>query len=730
MKNTIDTNKINENIDSTIEILKDDSSYIYNGVGAETINESQDSNSNWNFANTSFIDSWKLLGSNLVNNYDNIISELSSGIVFSTLIDLAGTTFSGAYNAVSLATSQALEVVSSAGAIDGVMNLISTTESTVNNLYEASMNISDSVNETLNSLFDTLGTDSVFVSILTKGLNIFTNSTFSSYKDGISETSFGYLMENSWSKTNDSFLNTFANGSSAYTVSINNSTPFDPGENQSNLYGTMMLGAPPIFNHIADPRNRSIISTFLRDAKFLSLTPGYPKYNGSNYLLKTNDDALHQTTTGESMLTYLLKNGIDKSFTEKDRRYYTFKTNYDDYYAYLETMLNTIWIKMGLGTEDNTHFNIFSFFDIVKNGKIDPNGYSKLLPKYQSSFGFYVNPEGATTESINSQSTSFGASNASEVNSQSDMFQQILYTTGMGTGGAARDAARKYSNTLAITNSMKEFVSDVASNTLESAKSLASSIKNGSAGGILSSTLSFAPSLLADVNGFLQKDQGVTMQTFATTNGMRVVYPELWSDSSFSRTANFNFEFISPYGDPLSIFKYVMAPFAALLCFAMPRQAADNGFVSPFFVRADIPGLFTMDLGLITDFTWTRGGNQNLWTKDGLPRAISGSFTIADLYPYLSMTKRFSFLSANPNYTVFLDNLSGFHAVYDDENSSGLNDYWKDMLNRVNGELASNGLWNKYSQTEREYHKTVANTPQTNRLKLNNATIGWLRGIR
>jgi hypothetical protein len=209
---------------------------------------------------------------------------------------------------------------------------------------------------------------------------------------------------------------------------------------------------------------------------------------------------------------------------------------------------------------------------------------------------------------------------------------------------------------------------------------------------------------------------------------MKVVYPELWSDSTYMKSVNINFEFISPYGDPLSVFQYVMVPFCALLCFAMPRQAADNGYVSPFFVRADIPGYFTSDLAMITDFTWTKGGESNLWTKDGLPRAISGSLTIQDLYPYLSMTKRFSFLSANPNYTVFLNNLAGLDVVYESDSESNMNDYWKEMLNRVSGEQSENGLWNKYQSDERTLHKEFLSKTSLNTHKYKGSSIPWMRG--
>ena len=140
----------------------------------------------------------------------------------------------------------------------------------------------------------------------------------------------------------------------------------------------------------------------------------------------------------------------------------------------------------------------------------------------------------------------------------------------------------------------------------------------------------------------------------------------------------------------------------------MPRQAAENGYVSPFFVRADVPGLISSDLALVSSFTWTRGGGQGLWTKDGLPRAMECSITITDLYPYLSMTRRLSYMSANPSYSVFLDSMSGMLSLNDSSNNDGLNTYFTKMINRINGLSESNTLWNKFNSSKSAETKRIS----------------------
>ncbi len=109
-----------------------------------------------------------------------------------------------------------------------------------------------------------------------------------------------------------------------------------------------------------------------------------------------------------------------------------------------------------------------------------------------------------------------------------------------------------------------------------------------------------------------------------------------------------------------------------------------------------------------------------------MPRAISGSFTLQDVYPYLAMTKRISFLSANPNYTIFLDNLAGLHSINATEDTSALNEHWKVMLNRVSTNEIS-GLYNKYSQNHEKTHTDYANSSYSSRIGRTKTT--WMQGL-
>ena len=547
-----------------------------------------------------------------------------------------------------------------------------------------------------------------------------------SYNDGVTETEFGSYEYESWAK----FIDYTRSSNSNYKIKILKSTPLDPGSSNQDLYGNMILGAPFLMTDRTDPHNRTMVETFVKDSRFLSLTPGMPKYNGSRYNLTNTSsfDKTQRNTKAQDMFDYLIQNGVNQNALDKDKRYYSFKPEYGKFYSYLETFLNMVWIRLGLGTEGDGTFNLYSFFSKDPGSEVPGLNHrddAEPLNRYKKAIGIFVNPTGAVTENITNERTNFGGELASSVNSNSDAYQQINFLTGMGTGGSVNNTRAIVGKSAQLTMNIKNFLGDTFNHTIsgwQSNKGLVRKVGGAALGAVQDA-----------LNQLTKTDPGVNIQAMVTTNGMRIRYPELWSDGSYSKSMNFQFNFTSPYGDPLSIFKYVYVPFGVLLSLTLQRQADDNGLVSPFFIRADLPGYFTCDLGFISNMSFTRGGPNGLFTKDGLPRSISGDFTIEDLYPYLAMSRRISFLSANPSYTSFVDSMIGLNAVNSEDNS--LDTYWNNLLNRVNGQ-APNGLWNKYNSEGRAINTQFGNRAlnngelQTSKFKsVNLKTTTWFRTI-
>lgn len=119
--------------------------------------------------------------------------------------------------------------------------------------------------------------------------------------------------------------------------------------------------------------------------------------------------------------------------------------------------------------------------------------------------------------------------------------------------------------------------------------------------------------------------------------GGKMTFPELWTDSSFSRDYNINIRLVSPDCDRLSLYMNIIVPLIHLMGFSAPRALGFNSYTSPFLVRAYYKGFFNVNMGIITSMSITKGG-EGFWTYAGIPTEVEVSFTIKDLYGLLMLT--------------------------------------------------------------------------------------------
>jgi len=257
-----------------------------------------------------------------------------------------------AINNSSSSTSSSTSLSSSSGSTSlnsSYYNTTSITQSESDQALKETTNLVDGFFDTgaafLKSLSSSIGTKSSLGAALSAILNVTAENFSSKYSTGevgISNTTFGNLMSESWYGTEKSFLNYFSQNKNTYKINILNSTPLDSGTERNSIYGSLMLGCPFLFNSISDPGNRTMINSLIKDSRFLSLTPGLPKYNGGVYTQADSESIYKQTTNPNEMMSFLLKNGLDNNFSLKDKRYYVFQSKYDEYYSYLEAMLTPI----------------------------------------------------------------------------------------------------------------------------------------------------------------------------------------------------------------------------------------------------------------------------------------------------------------------------------------------------------------------------------------------------
>lgn len=120
-------------------------------------------------------------------------------------------------------------------------------------------------------------------------------------------------------------------------------------------------------------------------------------------------------------------------------------------------------------------------------------------------------------------------------------------------------------------------------------------------------------------------------------SGGRLMFPNIWSNSSYNKSYNINIKLTTPYYDVKSWWLNIYVPLCHLIALVFPRGEFHNGYSAPFLVKAFIKGSFNIDMGIITEMTINKG-KEGGWTKDGLPTVVDVSFTIQDLYSSISMS--------------------------------------------------------------------------------------------
>lgn len=348
-----------------------------------------------------------------------------------------------------------------------------------------------------------------------------------------------------------------------------------------------------------------------------------------NFMPNQNTDnkgsVLQILSSGDSGATDLI-NGL----LLKGGSYYTAGFAYDEYYKCLNTMLSAVAHYMGIEMRKidlgsgRKYIYQMDWSNVDRTG----DGYRSFLSANEA-IGFYC-------DGLSSIDTSFGNTTtqsqlASTINSYSDMANEISFllneesVAGMAIAG----------------------VEDVSSIVTDAVGSLLGGLGGGVVGNLTSN--------------------GVD----TVINGGKIVFPEIWSDSTHDESYSFTLKLRSPDNDDLSIFLNIIKPYCELLCFTLPQMMINdpNGYQSPFLVKAYCKGLFHIDMGIIDSMSVTRGAECQ-WNDNGLPTQIDLQFSITNLYHHLAMSgaesnaqDKITSLFTNTQYMDFLANIAGCSAM-------------------------------------------------------------------
>ena len=307
----------------------------------------------------------------------------------------------------------------------------------------------------------------------------------------------------------------------------------------------------------------------------------------------------------QRILTMVTEGNLVEDLVNGDGRYYNTTYAYPEYFRYFNCMMAAVSAFLGLY---ETKIPSYTGEKDKLIGEYDWS--SELNPDFKTFFSakenlvFYLDGFSSVSESFSNE---VGESSiASQINETSATAQELNFLLAGNSSVLGQ-----------ITDSVSEAVSSISSALTD----LLSLDKLG--GGIIGSLA----------------DSGVN----SIVNGGKIVFPQIWRNSDYSRDYSLNIKLRSPDHDSLSIFLNVIKPYCKLLCLCLPRvmESEDhynaNAYMSPFLVKAFSKGMFNIDMGIITSLSVTKGAECQ-WNDDGLPTQLDIDITIADLYSSLAMS--------------------------------------------------------------------------------------------
>lgn len=396
----------------------------------------------------------------------------------------------------------------------------------------------------------------------------------------------------------------------------------------SNLRG--IFGMPYQFMAVADRRltsnsgsiGRKYGKEVVASMPLLLMTAGLPVFM-AEYSDKDRTAILSKFVQSASGQEASIK---DVVLSKDFGKYYSLKYAYEEYFEYVNPMCRVAARIMNLQDEeiDGTKLDEYVWANNVNDH------FNKLFSIYRHCIAFYCDSDTSISDSWSNVTSE--SMIGQKVNSLSDYgreFQFLLGTINSKTeSGSLLD---KFTDSDALKTSM-ESINNLVADTLG----------GGSVSNIFKSLTS-------------------SIQT--VVSGGKLVFPELWSDSSFSRSYDVKLKLVTPDADDLSVYLNIIVPILHLMAFVLPREMEHgHGYQSPFLVRAFYKGLFNVDMGIMTDLSITKG-KESAWTPSGVPSTVDVSFTIKDLYSDMYMTSMKSMKSNMMNNIILMDYISNLCGV-------------------------------------------------------------------
>ena len=326
-----------------------------------------------------------------------------------------------------------------------------------------------------------------------------------------------------------------------------------------------------------------------------------------------------------------IKSIIDQN-DDKAYQYYSMEVNTTEYFNFVNALCQTTARFMGLGNVAyrNRSCTAFDWSNYNQAAEQDYSMFEEVAGM-NNGISFAFDPMSSISDTLNNSTKESDL--AGMLNGISEKARELEFM--LGTGGISLD----------IVNS-SDYEAALAS------------VSDGVLSGIRNP--------LSVISSFISN----------TTHGMNVRFPELWSDSSLTRSYDIDMKFITPYATQFCKWRYVIVPFLHLFCLAAP-QSKDTimNYSRPFLIKAYSRGYFNVEMGLIDSIQWKRYGEGDMISEDGVPTEIDVSISFHDLYQQLAISLFHGAEGSEKDIAMNMQRIAVFF------NNSGL----MDMLGSLSG---------------------------------------------
>lgn len=387
---------------------------------------------------------------------------------------------------------------------------------------------------------------------------------------------------------------------------------------------TRAMGVPPKYNMDIDLQytnemgsgyGRVYSRTILSNPTIISILPGkvtmLPKFTDSDKTSFSN--SILEASRGNSAIFYKVQQEISgkRKIGNESMKLFDFKQDTEEYAKYLNVLCRASAILMGIGDYK------------MPNTSVELKNFDYMYWRYRAS---YKNTKDSALRSIWTD------------------FYKTLFTSGDFFSDKnyihffVNNQETNISENIQTDTGDSPLLSDAAQKLGTASASLYYYLQGDHKGGFFSSDVTKD---LTDMISSLSGGDGDIFSMLGTglLNGGQMVFPSMLSGVTYNKDIRCSMDFVSPYGDPVSIFLNCMVPALHLLAMSLPRQISDNMYTFPFVIRVYQPGMFNSQLAVISGIELNRGGDDmTAWTIDGLSTAWNVTITITPLYSQLMLT--------------------------------------------------------------------------------------------